>query len=140
MNDCIFCDYESNIDQGRRVFEYMYWRLAIQQPKKLLETKQAAGLLISRRHFIEFSDATDEEVSEFRTIIKDAAERLCDRAKVTYIGQETVGFNQVSDAGQTVFHSHIHILPVAQEDSEELKNRGGIGGAFEALRRERLER
>ena len=74
-----------------------------------------------------------------RDILKDAASRLCDRVGVTYAGQETIGVNHGAEAGQTVFHSHVHVLPVAVEDPAELKVRAGIGGAFEALRRERLQ-
>ena len=85
-------------------------------------------------------EATTEEWSELKGIIADAAKRLCDETGATYTGQETVGFNQGKHAGQTVAHAHVHILPVADEDPEELKIRGGIGGAFEALHRERLEK
>lgn len=107
-------------------------------PDKLLKTKQAAGLLISRRHFAELPDASSDEVIELKNILKDAAQKLCDATGTTYTGQETIGFNQGAEAGQTVFHCHVHLLPVAEEDPEELKTRAGIGGAFEALRRERL--
>lgn len=138
ITDCIFCHFDSSIDASRRIQEYHYWKLVVQQPKKLLETKQSAGLLISKRHFVEFSEATDKEAIELKDIIKDAARRLCVATGTTYVGQETVGFNQGTEAGQTIYHCHVHVLPVAQEDPDEMKVRSGIGGAFEALRRERL--
>lgn len=138
MIDCIFCLYDENVDKTRQVYEYVHWRLALQLPEKLQKTKQSAGLLVSRRHFAELSEASDEEVIELKNILKDASKRLCNAASTTYSGHETVGFNQGAEAGQTVFHCHVHLLPVAEEDPEELKTRAGIGGAFEALRRERL--
>lgn len=138
MNDCEFCLFEENIEPERRIHDYDNWRLVLQRQKKRLETKQSAGLLISKRHFAELSLANDNEVIELRDIVKDAARRLCEATSTTYAEQETVGFNQGKDAGQTVFHCHVHLLPVAEEDPAELRVRSGIGGAFEALRRERL--
>lgn len=135
---CTFCDFETNIEPERRVHEYDHWRLVLQRPDKLASTKQAAGLLVAKRHMTQLIDASDVEVIELRDILKDAADRLCKRVGVTYAEQETIGVNHGSEAGQTVFHLHVHILPVAAEDPKELKVRAGIGGAFEALRRERL--
>lgn len=109
-------------------------------PEKLENTKQAAGLMISRRHIENVSDVNDNEAVELLHVIKDASQKLCESVGVTYTNQESVGFNQGKEAGQTQFHAHVHILPVAEEDPEELKVRSGIGGAFEALRRERLGR
>jgi histidine triad (HIT) family protein len=139
MGNCIFCDFASSVEPERRVCEYVHWRLVLQLPEKLRATKQAAGLLIARRHFSQLSDASDAEILELRDIIKDAAERLCKHVGVMYTHRETVGINQGVEAGQTIFHTHMHVLPVAIEDPPELKVRAGIGGAFEALRRERLQ-
>lgn len=138
MSDCIFCNFETNIDTTRKVHDYMYWRLVLQLPEKRRLTKQAAGLLISKRHFDSPSEASGEEAQELIHIVKDASLRLCNAVDATYTDQETVGFNQGSDAGQTIFHAHVHILPVTEEDPAAMKIRGGIGGAFEALYRERL--
>lgn len=84
------------------------------------------------------TDLAEAEWAELREIITDASQRLCAAVGTTYAGQETVGFNQGAEAGQAVGHAHVHILPVSNEDPTALKKRGGIGGAFEALRRERL--
>jgi diadenosine tetraphosphate (Ap4A) HIT family hydrolase len=102
--------------------------------KKRNKTKQAAGMLVSKRHIKEVSLASPNEAIELIGIVKDAAKRLCETVGTIYTNQETVGFNQGSDAGQTIRHAHVHILPVSESDPAELKVRGGIGGAFEALR------
>ena len=139
MNDtCPFCN--TSLARATLLNQYKYWNLFLQSDEKRAETKQSAGFLALTRHIAEPVDASAEEWLECVSIIKDASKRLCDEVSATYTGQETVGFNQGYQAGQTVAHAHIHILPVAEEDPEELKLRGGIGGAFEALRRERLEK
>lgn len=100
--------------------------------------RQAGGFLALRRHEPSVIDVDDSEWLEIRDILSDSAKRLCDSVGVTYSNQEITGFNRGADAGQTVQHAHIHILPIAEEDPAELKGRVGIGGAFEALYREKM--
>ena len=139
MNEfCPFCD--TSHAEAAVIHQYNYWTLFVQPERKRAKTKQAAGFLASKRHFGYPIEASLEEWTELKDIIKDASKRLCTIVGVTYSNQETVGFNQGLEAGQTVEHAHVHILPVASEDPEELKIRGGIGGAFEALRKERLQK
>ena len=140
---CIFCISDRNApisdDPADRVIkEYKTWWLVLQPEAKRQKTKQTAGMLVAKRHAEVPSKLSAEEATELFAIYKDASRTLCDSVGVTYTGQETVGFNEGAMAGQTIDHTHIHILPVAEEDPEVLKVRGGIGGAFEALRSERL--
>ena len=136
-DDCPFCNVASA--RAELIGQYKYWNLFLQSEQKRRETKQAAGFLALKRHITEPVEVAVEEWVELKESVKNAAERLCRAAGVTHTNQETIGFNQGYEAGQTVSHAHIHILPVAAEDPAELKIRGGIGGAFEALRKERLE-
>jgi diadenosine tetraphosphate (Ap4A) HIT family hydrolase len=135
---CPFCN--TTHARANLIYSYSHWNLFVQSEEKRRETKQAAGFLASIRHIEQPTDLTSEEWVELKNSIKDASKRLCDEVGTTYTNQETVGFNQGYEAGQTVAHAHIHILPVAREDPEELKVRGGIGGAFEALREARLRK
>ena len=140
---CIFCinpisKESSGIGSDRVLHEYNYWWLVLQLEEKRQSTKQSAGMLISKRHIENVSLANEMEAAELIAIIKNSAQKLCEATGNLYTNQETVGFNQGNEAGQTVMHAHVHILPVSESDPSELKVRGGIGGAFEALRRERL--
>ena len=141
---CIFCitSLTDRIGDGptdQAIKSYPHWWLVLQPEPKRMKTKQAAGMLISKRHVPVASELNAEEAIELFAIYKDAAEELCKAVGATYTGQETVGFNEGAAAGQTINHAHIHILPVAEEDPEALKVRGGMGGAFEALRSERIK-
>jgi diadenosine tetraphosphate (Ap4A) HIT family hydrolase len=141
--DCIFCITDpktgsSGIEPDRILHEYKYWWLVLQTRNKRLKTKESAGMLIAKKHIKEVSDALSEEAIELIQVIKDASKRLCVATGTAYTNQETVGYNQGKDAGQTIMHAHVHILPVAESDPIQLKIRGGIGGAFEALRKSKL--
>jgi diadenosine tetraphosphate (Ap4A) HIT family hydrolase len=140
---CIFCITDPAKGVGGNpadpiVKAYNHWWLILQTAEKRASTKQAAGMLIPKRHVPVVSELKPEEAAELFAIYKDAGEMLCETVGATYTGQETVGFNEGPAAGQTIQHAHIHVLPVAEEDPEVLKVRGGMGGAFEALRAERL--
>jgi diadenosine tetraphosphate (Ap4A) HIT family hydrolase len=144
IQNCIFCI--SNPANGvadnpadRVLKGYNSWWLILQPEAKRAATKQSAGLLITKRHIAVASEVNADEAAELFTIFKDAAKVLCETVGTTYTGQETIGFNEGAAAGQTINHAHVHILPVAEEDPEVLKVRGGIGGAFEALRSQRLD-
>lgn len=137
MNEtCPFCDISKST--SRKIHSYEYWNLFLQNKEKRQHTRQAAGFLALKRHEPSTLETTDEEWVEVRRVIEDAAARLCKSIGVSYACQEITGFNRGEDAGQTVQHAHIHILPVAEEDPVELKGRAGMGAAFEALHRERL--
>ena len=140
---CIFCiDNQTTLlsddPSDHPIKEYENWWLILQPATKREKTKQAAGILVVKRHVEIPSLLNAKEATELFTIYKDASETLCQSVGVTYTGQETVGFNEGAMAGQTINHTHIHVLPVAEEDPESLKVRGGMGGAFEALRSARL--
>lgn len=137
MQDCVFCNYKTK-STSEKIYDYEHWRLFLHSDAKRRKMNQSAGLLVSKRHLVGTTELKPDESVELIRIVKDAAQRLCERVGTTYIGQEVVGFNQGADAGQTVFHCHIHVLPVAAEEPAELKTRGGMGGAFEALRDARL--
>jgi len=78
-------------------------------------------LVIPKRHIVTFFDCTEEENRDFRTLVLKAKE---------YIDKEhspdayNIGSNNGLDAGQSVFHLHIHIIPRYKGDVENPK--GGV--------------
>ncbi len=135
--ECPFCNLDKSI--SKLIYEYDSWRLFLHAGEKRERLRLAAGFLATKEHEPNLSKLSKDVWAELQVIYKDAAQRLCNVAEVTYIGQETVGFNQGAESGQTINHAHVHIFPMASEDSAELKQRGGMSGAFEALYRERVK-
>lgn len=82
-------------------------------------------LLISKRHFESFFDITVQESIEYRDIILKARAYLDKH----YAPQGyNIGINCGSQAGQSVFHFHAHIIPRYAGDRKK-------GGAQKAVKR-----
>lgn len=92
---------------------------------------------MTKRHINNLAELTHDEMGELVHIVKDGCRRLCEATDTTYTNQETIGMNQGAQAGQSVMHTHVHLLPVTEEDPESMKTKSGMGGAFAALANER---
>ena len=78
-------------------------------------------LVIPRRHMASFFECTEEENRDFRTLILKAKE-IIDKEHTP--DAYNIGSNNGVDAGQSVFHLHIHIIPRYKGDVENPK--GGV--------------
>jgi len=78
-------------------------------------------LIIPKRHFNTYFDATYEEVQAINELAKKAKQLL--DYKYSPDGYN-IGINIGKDAGQTIFHLHVHMIPRYKGDVEEPK--GGI--------------
>lgn len=112
-NTCLFCNNDN---------------------KKLFETKNAYviydkypvtknhTLIIPKRHVESYFDLTAEEYADCMVLIKTSQKTLCELD--TAISGFNIGVNDGSDAGQTISHCHIHLIPRRKGDVE--KPIGGI--------------
>jgi len=78
-------------------------------------------LIISKRHFAYFFDATVEEMMALWELISKVKKELDERFKPDGYN---VGVNVGEAAGQTIFHLHIHVIPHYKGDVDS--PRGGI--------------
>ena len=84
------------------------------------------SLLITKRHVVSYFQCSKEELNEIPVILdtqKTELKILDD--KITGIN---IGMNIGDDAGQTIFHCHIHIIPRRHGDTPNPK--GGIRGVI----------
>ena len=83
-------------------------------------------LIIPHRHVSDFFDLNDDEFIELNQILKEQRKSLLNLDKE--ITGFNVGVNAGSDAGQSIMHCHIHLIPRRKGD---IKNpRGGVRGVI----------
>ena len=79
-------------------------------------------LVVPARHVPSFRDLTPDEVSAaFRLLQRQAAALSAADSTITGFN---VGANDGPDAGQTVFHCHIHLIP--RRHGDHPSPRGGV--------------
>ena len=83
-------------------------------------------LIIPHRHVSNFFDLNDKEFNDLNKILKKQRKLLIDLDKK--ISSFNVGVNAGVDAGQSIMHCHIHLIPRRKGD---IKNpRGGVRGVI----------
>jgi diadenosine tetraphosphate (Ap4A) HIT family hydrolase len=65
-------------------------------------------LIVSRRHVEFFFDLNDDEIANILCLLHRAKARLDERERPSGYN---VGINVGRDAGQTVMHVHVHLIP-----------------------------
>ena len=83
-------------------------------------------LIIPHRHVSNFFDLNDSELNDLNKILKKQRKTLSDLDKK--ITGFNVGVNAGKDAGQSIMHCHIHLIPRRNGDIEN--PRGGVRGVI----------
>jgi len=78
-------------------------------------------LVIPKRHIATYFECTEAENHDFRTLILRAKEVIDEKYSPDAYN---IGNNNGLDAGQSVFHLHIHVIPRYKGDVENPK--GGV--------------
>ena len=118
MKDCIFCNLEPSRIEDRNEFF-----VAI---KDLYPVTEGHTLIIPSRHVESFFELTrDEEIAMLDMLISQKEE--LSQLDTTITGFN-VGINDGEDAGQTIMHCHIHLIPRRKGDMES--PRGGVRGVI----------
>ena len=83
-------------------------------------------LIITNRHIGDFFDLTEDEMSDLDKVLKEQKKELKKLDKE--ISAFNVGVNIGKDAGQSIMHCHIHLIPRRKGDVED--PRGGVRGVI----------
>ena len=85
-------------------------------------------LIITNRHVEDFFDLNKSEMTELNEILKKQKEEL--KILDKEISAFNIGVNIGKDAGQSIMHCHIHLIPRRKGDVED--PRGGVRGVIPA--------
>ena len=83
-------------------------------------------LIITNRHVSDFFELTKEEMIELDKILKNQKKELKKLDKK--ISGFNVGVNIGKDAGQSIMHCHLHLIPRRKGDVKD--PRGGVRGVI----------
>ena len=118
IEDCIFC----NLPEDRIIKSYNQFNII----RDLYPVTYLHSLVIPKRHVENYFDLYQEELYELNFVLK---ELKFDLEKIDKkISGFNIGINIGKDAGQTIFHCHIHVIPRRSGDVEE--PRGGVRGVI----------
>ena len=83
-------------------------------------------MIITHRHVDDYFDLNKEEINDLDEILKNQKKELKEIDKE--ISAFNVGVNIGKDAGQSIMHCHIHLIPRRKGDVED--PRGGVRGVI----------
>ena len=118
MSNCLFC----NINKDRIVHEYKNFYVV----RDAYPVTPLHSLVITKRHVVSYFQCSKEEHDEIPMILDTQKTEL--KILDDTITGFNIGMNIGEDAGQTIFHCHIHIIPRRHADT--LNPRGGIRGVI----------
>ena len=111
-SNCIFCKEESPLIKNELVYAIF----------DKFPVSKLHALIIPKRHVEKFFELTPSEKNSCLDLLDQVKEKLVQMDKT--ISGFNVGFNSGKDAGQTIMHCHIHVIPRRKEDV--LEPQGGI--------------
>lgn len=83
-------------------------------------------LVIAKRHVADYFDLYQPELNAIQSMLKAQREQIL--AEDPAVRGFNVGINAGTDAGQTIFHVHVHLIPRREYDVAD--PRGGVRGVI----------
>ena len=85
-------------------------------------------LIVTKRHISDFFDLKNDELNNLNQILKDQKKELLN-LDISITGFN-IGVNVGKDAGQSIMHCHVHLIPRRSGDVKD--PRGGVRGVIPA--------
>ena len=118
-DQCIFCNKDNcNIIKSSKYFFIIR--------DTAYPVTQHHTLIITNRHIENYFDLNEEEIVELNTLIREQKKELEKIDKK--ISGFNIGVNVGTDAGQSIMHCHVHLIPRRKGDVED--PRGGVRGVI----------
>jgi len=108
-SNCLFCNMENDRLVQENNLSYSV--------KDKFPVTDGHSLIIPKRHFPDYFEITQPELNAVNQIILLVKKTLI--SKDSSITGFNMGINSGSDAGQTIMHTHIHLIPRRKNDIEQ---------------------
>ena len=115
LDGCLFCEAYSD----RKVIAENTLAYAIEDG---FPVTKGHTLIIPKRHVIDYFGLSTAEVSATNQLLHEVKNKLCSSDET--ITGFNIGMNAGKSSGQTVFHSHTHLIPRREGDVDNPK--GGV--------------
>lgn len=113
IENCIFCE----LPNERIQYESDLWLVV----RDGYPVSPGHTLIIPKRHVKDFFEINEHEYSTLQSVINISKKQLDEELKPDGYN---IGINCGAEAGQTVFHLHIHLIPRYKGDRDD--PRGGV--------------
>jgi diadenosine tetraphosphate (Ap4A) HIT family hydrolase len=120
IEGCLFCEAQKS---KLRLLEENTLAFAIHDQ---FAVTSGHTLIIPKRHCANYFDLTQPEINAVSTLL--SSQRALLGSGDRSIGGYNIGMNCGVDAGQTVMHCHIHLIP--RRKGDVAKPRGGVRNVF----------
>ena len=112
-NNCIFCKIAAGEIPSKTIYEDDNFRVILD----LNPATRGHGLILPKNHYANLYELPEEIAGEVMKLAKKMTQVMTDKLKGD-------GFNLVQNngeqAGQTVFHFHMHLIPRYKDDGQVL--------------------
>lgn len=112
-NNCIFCKIAAGEIPSKTIYEDDMFRVILD----LNPATRGHGLILPKNHYANLYELPEETAGEVMKLAKKMTGIMTDKLKCD-------GFNLVQNngeqAGQTVFHFHMHLIPRYRDDGQVL--------------------
>ena len=120
MNNCLFCSIENDLEQ-KIVLSNQYC-MFLQKPQEILI---GSGVIVPKRHRKTVFDLSEDEWNATFDLLKEVKVYIDNKYKPDGYN---IGMNLGKEAGQSVMHLHVHLIPRYKGDVEN--PRGGVRGVI----------
>ena len=117
-DECLFC----RVNAKQLVFEDEFCYAA----KDSFPVTEFHTLIIPKRHVANYFDLNSSEVSALHEMLVEVKKTI--EAKDDSVTGFNIGVNAGKDAGQSIFHVHVHLIPRRKGDVENPQ--GGVRGVI----------
>lgn len=112
MEECIFCKIIKGEIPSLKIYEdehtYAFLDISPNNP--------GHTLVVPKKHYVDIVDIPEEEYCHIASTVKKISTALLEGTEAT--GVNTI-MNNRKDAGQLVFHAHVHVIPRIPNDGFE---------------------